>query len=156
MPIDIYDIKTIFFWFIYSLDYFIIIFIIVFFIWFYFLLNYFLYLPRKENFKKEIIVNDEDLMWRRLKYIQDNIANFSKEVFYREFSLFIKTLIFNVYKDKSIFFMTLDEIEKKYKSKYIEIFKEVYFLEFDKSKEDNINIRNNLLSKVIIIYNGKN
>lgn len=145
---DIYDIKTNIFWFIYSIDYLFIIWTIVFLVLFYFLVNYFF------NFNNTLIrkvenISDDNIK-NRFKYLIENIEKLSREIFYREVSLFIKMLIYKKFKDKSVFFMTLSEIEKYFKNEYNFILKEVYYLEFNKNLEDNFKVRKGILKKIEI------
>lgn len=143
---DIYDIKTFLFSFLLSIDYVLIIFIVVFFVLFYILLNYFF------DFKGDIKIETKHItdnkIKSRLEYLIDNVWVFSRNIFYREVSLFIKTLIYNKFQDKSVFFMTLAEIENNFKNEYNTILKEVYFLEFDKNLEDSLILRKKILQKI--------
>ncbi len=143
---DIYDIKTFLFSFLLSIDYVLIIFIVVFFVLFYILLNYFF------DFKGDIKIETKHItdnkIKLRLEYLIKNSEIFSRNIFYREVSLFIKTLIYNKFQDKSVFFMTLAEIENNFKNEYNTILKEVYYLEFDKNLEDSLILRKKILQKI--------
>lgn len=143
---DIYDIKTFLFSFLLSLDYVLIISIIVFFVLFYVLLNYFF--DFKSDIKIETNHISDNKIKLRLEYLINNSWVFSRNIFYREVSLFIKTLIYNKFQDKSVFFMTLEEIEKNFKNEYNLILKEVYYLEFDKNLEDSLILRKKILQKI--------
>lgn len=144
--IDIYDIKTITFWFLYSLDYLFFIFWIVFLVSFYFLITYFFWF-QYHMFKKIETISDESIK-KRLAYLVENRESLPRNIFYREVSLFIKMLIYKEIKDKSIFFMTLSEIEKNIQNKYNDLLKEIYYLEFDNNQIDNLEIRKNILQKI--------
>lgn len=143
---DIYDIKTFLFSFLLSIDYVLIIFIIVFLSLFYVLLNYFF------DFKADIKIETKHItdnkIKSRLEYLIDNVWVFPRNIFYREVSLFIKTLIYNKFQDKSVFFMTLEEIENNFKNEYNTILKEVYYLEFNKNLEDSLILRKKILQKI--------
>lgn len=143
---DIFDIKTFLFWFIYSIDYLFIIWTIVFLILFYFLVRYFFSVDTTLIKKVENIT--DKWVKDRFDYLVKNIEKLSREIFYREVSLFIKILIYKKFNDKSIFFMTLKEIEKEFKNEYNSILKEVYYLEFNPNEIDNIKIRKNILKKI--------
>lgn len=142
---DIYDIKTFLFWFIYSFDYFFIIWAIIFFIFFYLLLSF---VFKSEKIKIDTKKIEDDFIRERLEYLIKNIENLSREIFYREVWIFLRNLIFRKFQDKSVFFMTLEEIQKDFKNEYNEILKEVYYLEFNKNLEDNFKIRKNILEKI--------
>ncbi|MDD5769675.1 MAG: hypothetical protein PHE25_01800 [Candidatus Gracilibacteria bacterium] len=144
---DVYDIKTFLFGFIYSFDYLFIIFGIIFFVLFYLLFVYFFTLD-KGFIKQKIESKLENNLENRLNYLFKNINNFSREIFYREVSLFIKMLIFKKFKDKRIFFMTLEEIQNNFKNDYNNILKEIYYFEFNPNIEDNLEIRTKILKKL--------
>lgn len=142
---DIYDIKTFLFWFIYSFDYFFIIWAIIFFIFFYLLLNF---VFKSEKIKIDTKKIEDDFIRERLEYLIKNIENLSREIFYREVWIFLRNLIFRKFQDKSVFFMTLEEIENNFKNEYNEILKEVYYLEFNKNLEDSFKVRKKILEKI--------
>ncbi len=50
--------------------------------------------------------------------------------------------------DRRVFFMTLSEIEKNFKSYYFPLLKEVYYLEFNHNLEDNFEVRKKILEKI--------
>lgn len=145
---DIFDIKTFLFWFIYSIDYLFIIWVVIFFILFYFLVKYFFSIDNQLIKKVENIT--DKWVKDRFDYLVKNIEKLSREIFYREVSLFIKILIYKKFKDKSIFFMTLSEIEKNFKNSHNEILKEVYFLEFNDKLDDSVKLRREILKKIEI------
>lgn len=145
--IDIYDIKTITFWFLYSWDYLFLIFWIVFLVSFYFLITYFFWFQYHMSKKIETI-SDESIR-KRFAYLVENRESLPRNIFYREVSIFLKMLVYKEIKDKSIFFMTLSEIEKNIQNKYNALLKEVYYLEFDGQSEDNLEIRKNILQNLI-------
>ncbi len=142
---DIYDIKTFLFWFIYSFDYLFIIWAFVFFVWFYLLLNFVLS-SKKINIDTKKI--EDDFIRNRFEYLINNVKILEREIFYREVSIFLRNLIFKKFQDKSVFFMTLEEIQKDFKNEYNEILKEVYYLEFNKNLEDSFKVRKKILEKI--------
>lgn len=144
---DIFDIKTFLFWFIYSFNYLFFIWVFVFFICFYLILNIF-FNSNKINIDTKKI--EDDFVRERFEYLIKNVEILQRDVFYREVSVFLRNVIFRKFWDKSVFFMTLDEIEKNFKNNYNNIFKEVYFLEFDEKKEDNFKVRKGILEKIKI------
>ncbi len=143
---DIFDIKILLFSFLSSLDYIVVISIIVFLIFFYLLLHYFFL--AKPSIKIQIEYIDDDKIKQRLEYLVKNVDIFSREIFYREVGLFLKMLISQKYGDKKVFFMTLSEIEKFFKSQYFPLLKEVYYLEFNHNLEDSFEVRKNILEKI--------
>lgn len=144
---DIFDIKILFFSFLSSLDYVVIIFIIVFLILFYLLLSYFFFWkPQVIKIQTEHI-SDEKVK-QRLEYLVANVNNFSRDIFYREVGLFLRMLMSRQTEERWIFFMTLSEIEKNFKSKYFSLLKEVYYLEFNHNLEDSFEVRKNILEKI--------
>lgn len=143
---DINDIQTFIFWFLYSGDYFFIIFWVIFFAAFYFLLQYFFWFKWEMNKKIEKV--EDDGLKERLRYLVDNISSMERDIFYREVGIFLKTAIYKDSQDKSVFFMTLSEIEKHFQNSYNTILKEVYYLEFDGKREDSLEIRKNILKKI--------
>lgn len=143
---DIYDIKMITFWFLYSTEYTCIVFWIVFLICFYLLVEYFFWFQYHMSKKIETIW-DESLK-KIFAYLRENRESIPRNIFYREVSLFIKMLVYKETKDKSIFFMTLSEIEKNIQNKYNALLKELYYLEFNEKIEDTSEIRKNILKKI--------
>lgn len=143
---DIYDIQTFLFGFLYSGDYFFILFWVIFFAAFYFLLQYFFWFKWEMNKKIEKV--EDDGLKERLRYLVDNISSMERDIFYREVGVFLKTAIYKEFQDKSVFFMTLSEIEKHFANSYNSILKEVYYLEFDGKREDSLDIRKNILKKI--------
>lgn len=151
---DIFDIKTFLFWFIYSFNYLFFIWVFVFFVCFYLILNIFFNSSKINIDTKKIEIDtkkiEDDFIRERFEYLIQNIENLQRNVFYREVSVFLRNIIFRKFWDKSVFFMTLDEIEKNFKNNYNNIFKEVYLLEFDEKKEDNFKVRKEILEKIKI------
>lgn len=144
---DIYDIKLQLWQFIYSIDYIVIIFSLLFFIIFYLILKLF-FKEEKENIKIDTkdIINKE--IKRRFDYIISNIDNFSREIFYREVSIFLRFVISKKNFNNNIFFMTITEVKNNIKSEFIEDLEKVYFLEFNHNLEDNITIRKKIIEKI--------
>ncbi len=144
---DIFDIKILLFSFLSSLDYVIIIFIIVFLVIFYLLLSYFFFWKTPVIKIQTEHISDEKIK-QRLEYLVKNVNSFSRDIFYREVGLFLRMLISKQTQDRGIFFMTLSEIEKNFKSKYFSLLREVYYLEFNHNLEDNFEVRKNILEKI--------
>ncbi len=144
---DIYDIKILLFSFLSSLDYVVIICIIVFLLFFYFLLEYFfLWKPPVIKIQTEHITDEK--IKQRLEYLVKNAHTFSRDIFYREVGLFLRMLMSKQTENRAIFFMTLSEVEKNFKSHYFPLLKEVYYLEFNHNLEDNFEVRKNILEKI--------
>lgn len=92
----------------------------------------------------------DDLLKKRFQYLVDNIQVFSREIFYREIWILIRMIIARRTQNSQVHFMTLWEIKKKFDNiKEYYILSEVYYLEFDSHKEDTIQIRKQLLEKII-------
>ncbi len=147
---DLYDIKIDVFQFLYNYNYlifvWILLFLFLFYVFLYFVLNY----DYKMNKKIELI--EDDFLKERFENIYNNIS-IDRSIFYRELSIFLKYLILKEYKINNwdIFYMTYSQMKDNFrKSNYIDIFEEVYFLEFDMKKDENIDLRRNLLSKINI------
>lgn len=143
---DIFDIKTFIFWFLYSGDYFFIFWVVIFFIFFYIILHYFFDRKSFVDINTEAIENEK--IRKRLEYLIENIDSFSRNIFYREVGIFLRLLIYKKTQDRQIFFMTLQEIQKKIKDEYYILLQEVYYLEFNKNLEDNFEIRKKILEKI--------
>ncbi len=143
---DIYDIKLHFWQFIYSIDYIVIIFSLLFFIIFYTILKVFF----KED--KKIIIDTKDIINKqirdRFEYIISNIDIFSRDIFYRELSIFLRFVINKKNFNENIFFMTMTEIKNNIKSEFLDDLEKVYFLEFNHNLEDNHEVRKNLITKI--------
>jgi len=147
---DLYDIKIDIFHFLYSYDYLVFILIIVFLFLFYSILYYVLNYNYKKDIKIEL--NWNDFLKERYEYILSNIS-LPRDIFYRELGLFLKYVILNELKidNKKVFFMTYSEIKNTFaNSKYMSIFEEVYFLEFNYKKEDSLSERKRILEKIKI------
>jgi len=144
---DIYDIKILLFSFLSSLDYVVVIFIIVFLLFFYFLLEYFFF-PQSPGIKLQTEHISDEKIKQRLEYLANNAHTFSRDIFYREVGLFLRMLISKQKEDWRVFFMTLSEIEKNFKSYYFPLLKEVYYLEFNHNLEDNFEVRKKILEKI--------
>lgn len=145
--IDIYDIKTFLFWFIYNFDYLFFIWIFIFFICFYLFLNLFFNINQNKHFLKTNNITNNELKII-FNYLIENIEKFDREMFYKEVLLFLKMLINKKFNNDKIYFMTLKEIEKTFKSPYNEILRDVYFLEFNNKTNDSFEIRQNILKKI--------
>jgi len=117
---------------------------------FYIFLNSFL---KNEKIKfvlknEEIKKIEDDFIKERFEYLIKNVEILSREIFYKEVSIFLRNLIFRKFKNNSVFFMTFEEIKKTFKNEYNEILKEVYFIEFDEKKEDSFKVRKEILEKI--------
>jgi hypothetical protein len=148
---DIYDLKNIFFGFIYSYKYFIIIFSLVFIIFYYLLLNKFfkkaeIIVEKKEfEVKKEVIENGE--LKNRLIELERDIKTLPREIFYNEILNILKGFTYKNFNDENIYTFTLKEIKENYNLEYFYILKESYFHQFDESLEDNIETRKHIIEE---------
>lgn len=146
---DIHDIQTYIFWFFYSLHYFLLLGIIVFFVVFYFWLQYYLqHIKPKNEIKEKILEMENDSLKQRFQYLLENIRVLERNLFYREIWIFLKFTISKQTNKTNIFYMTLEEIKKEISSDYTEILEEVYYLEFDKNRVDNLEKRYEILKKI--------
>jgi len=149
---DIFDIQWFFLWFLFSSQYFLLLWVVIFFAWYYFLLRYYLSGKYNNEIKDqkqtEKIENNNDILTQRLHYLFANITVFSPSIFYREVWIFLRKCMIEEYGDKNISFMTGDEIKRNFPSKYWEIFQEVYLYEFDSSKVDSIEKREKILKNI--------
>ncbi|MBW7955068.1 hypothetical protein H3C61_04620 [Candidatus Gracilibacteria bacterium] len=102
--------------------------------------------------KKEIKIDTKDIINKEIKqrfdYIILNINNFSREIFYREISIFLRFVISKNILNNNIFFMTITEVKNNIKSEFVEDLEKVYFLEFNHNLEDSIDVRKNILEKI--------
>lgn len=145
---DIYDIKPLLFW-----DYanliislvFIIIFVIVYFILF-----------KKENrqikVKKKVIIEISKI--KKVDYIsllqdlESNLETYNSEIFYHKVDKILRLYLSSIW-FKKIEFLTLTELENlKIDKIFIDLLKSIYFKEYSKNIEDNIELRKKYLWKL--------
>lgn len=133
---DIYDLKEILFWFLYSIDYTILILSFLFFVFFYFTLNKFLSW-KIDNIKieekpkvQEIKISQKDKFLQELKEIEENINNISNKIFFDKLEMLLIKLTFEIYKDKNIFNSTLKEIGENYNLTYFSIIEKCYYFKY--------------------------
>lgn len=143
---DIYDIKILVFWWITSTDHIILAVIFIFLFLFFILLGvYFFQNEPKKVIQQETPVDD---LVKRKQFIKENIEDFSRSIFYREVGILLRFLVLRKYKNYEIFTLTLEELLKKYPSKYDGLIKEVYFLEFNDSLEESIKKRKQIVEQI--------
>lgn len=143
---DIYDIKILVFWWITSTDHMILVVIFIFLFLFFILLGvYFFQNEPKKVIQQETPVDD---LVKRKQFIKENIEDFSRSIFYREVGILLRFLVLRKYKNYEIFTLTLEELLKKYPSKYDGLIKEVYFLEFNDSLEESIKKRKQIVEQI--------
>lgn len=135
----IYDIKNILFWFIYSINYLVLIFWIIFFICFYLLLFYLFNIKEEKNIVKEIeyIENFKEKIKEKIKKLEENYKFMSEKDFYNESLEIIKDIIYNQFNDKKVYNLTLSEIKNNYEIKFINFFEYLYIQNFTQTKENN-------------------
>lgn len=135
----LYDIKNILFWFIYSINYLVLIFWIIFFICFYLLLFYLFNIKEEKNIVKEIeyIENFKEKIKEKIKKLEENYKFMSEKDFYNESLEIIKDIIYNQFNDKKVYNLTLSEIKNNYEIKFINFFEYLYIQNFTQTKENN-------------------
>jgi hypothetical protein len=83
-----------------------------------------------------------------LELIEKNIDNYSKDEFYEVILETLKDILYNIYKDKKIYKMTLKEIKSNFNPFYFDLIKEVYIKKFnDELVDDNKENRKNIIEK---------
>lgn len=146
---EIHDIQTYVFWFFYSLHYFVLLAIILFFVCFYIGLQYYFHHIKPKNEIEEKIEDiEDDGLKQRFHYLLDNVRSLERHLFYREVWIFLKFAINKQTHNPNIFYMTLQEIKKHITCDYNDILEEVYYLEFDKNRVDNLEKRYEILKKI--------
>lgn len=135
----LYDIKNILFWFIYSINYLVLIFWIIFFICFYLLLFYLFNIKEEKNIVKEIeyIGDFKEKIKEKIKKLEENYKFMSEKDFYNESLEIIKDIIYNQFNDKKVYNLTLSEIKNNYEIKFINFFEYLYIQNFTQTKENN-------------------
>lgn len=146
---DIYDIKTFLFWFLTSVDVSVFLGAILFFVFFYILIVAF-FTPEKQEISIDISHIDDDFIKKRFQYILDNASHLERSIFYREVNIFLRNLIQKDTLRNDIFTLTLDEIEKNIQTSHFEVLKNTYFLQFNPSQKDWLDVRKNLLEQIKI------
>lgn len=149
---DIYDIKLDYFAFIMDKNYLIFVGIIIFIIFFYLLLSKILIIlnstqkDTKQNISKTDLVKSQIL--ESFNKLKNNFETLPKQVFCTEFIKILKNIINIQIKNDLIYTMTFTEFDKKYKTNYNEIYKNIYYFEFNNNTEDNTIFRQNLLENL--------
>jgi len=133
---ELYDIKISLFWLIYSKEWIIIVVFLWFLIIFFYLLSFYFYktLTQKdttETNKNTNTIDNKNYIIQKLDSLRKEIWIIENKVFYKKLDNIIREALYFKYNDKKIFSLTLKELEDNYKDWFIEVLKEIYYLEFN-------------------------
>lgn len=154
---DIYDIKANILWL--PIDIFYSIIFLFFYIFFYLILNKYFSKNKEKNteiFQLNISTQKEKIDYLEfLQNIEENYLNSEKSIFYSKLSEIIR-LFLEEKLGKAISKMTFDEIKDLNLEKNLEsILKNIYFKEFKREVEDDINSRESIILKVKKLFINK-
>lgn len=149
MESPIYDIKVNLFSFVMTKDYLIIVAFVVFIILFYYIVEYFfsksLALTNSEIKAKKDIKNN---IKTKKQYLLDNIEKLDRLEFYSGAWSIIRDRLFDKYSDKNIYNMTFKELSNNFDEDLVSIYKDIYYMEFNNSLEDNLDKRKDIITKL--------
>ncbi len=150
---DIFDIKLLIFWTLFSLKYILFWGIILFLVIYYFLLQYYLVKKTTSSVVVEAIpVENTFDIEKKLHYLSLYVESFETWFFYAELSRILREYVFHLYQDEKIFVCTAQELKENYSHPFQEIFEQVYLYEFDPSQADSFEQRKDIIQKILNIY----
>jgi len=146
---DIYDIKAIIFWVPINILYSLIILLIL------IIAYWFLFKTTKKQEVIEFKIPEIRKIYHLIEDLEENIQTYKTDEFYHQLDKILRLYLSNKKRIHNIEELTLKEMEQlDLDSVFIDILKNIYFKEYAKDIEDNLNVRKEYLEKLknLIIY----